>query len=391
MVSTELKLKNLLTAKYNELENNLDFSFVELYKSFSNEQLVDIFSTLHSNIVSSFKTMNSRLPTKDDTNYFWAANSRELIRYIDIVESLYRSLKNTSLAFEIDKYYQSVILKCKVFLSEHHGSIIPPHMDRIELYYEIPIFLPVDTLEITAPEKKFSASLKLIGEGSYARVFYYVDEYYGKRFVVKRAKADLDEKELQRFRQEFEAMKKLHSPYVVEVYCFDEKKNHYIMEYMDYSVAKYIEKNNTTLSKEKRKALGRQILKAFEYIHSKGLLHRDISPQNVLIKEYEDTMVVKIADFGLVRVPQSELTSTQTEFKGSLNDPALDLEGFKNYEIRHETYALTRLLFFVMTGKRKLEDAADAKLCEFVRKGTHSVKSERFSSVKEMQAAFNVL
>lgn len=391
MVDAELKLKNFIANKKREFQDHINMEYSELYKDFDNKDINTFLSSLHKIVVDECLAMNIRLPTGDNTAHFWAENSRNLLYAIVQIRSLQQGLKNTAYAFKIDEYYQKIIDSCLIFLESNGGSDIPPHMDKIELYYEIPIFLPVDALEISAPEKKFSANLKLIGEGSYARVFYYVDEYYGKRFVVKRAKADLDEKELQRFRQEFEAMKKLHSPYVVEVYCFDEKKNHYIMEYMDYSVAKYIEKNNTTLSKEKRKALGKQILKAFEYIHSKGLLHRDISPQNVLIKEYEDTMVVKIADFGLVRLLQSELTSTQTEFKGSLNDPALDLEGFRNYEIRHETYALTRLLYFVMTGKRKLEDAADVKLREFVRKGTHSVKSERFASVKEMQTAFNAL
>ena len=40
--------------------------------------------------------------------------------------------------------------------------------------------------------------------------------------------------------------------------------------------------------------------------------------------------------------------------KGSL-DPKLEILGFNNYEIRHETYALTRIVYFVMTGKTKLE------------------------------------
>ena len=45
--------------------------------------------------------------------------------------------------------------------------------------------------------------------------------------------------------------------------------------------------------------------------------------KNILIKEYDDTLVVKLSDFGLVKIPDSTLTTVNTEFKGYFNDPAL--------------------------------------------------------------------
>lgn len=70
------------------------------------------------------------------------------------------------------------------------------------------------------------------------------------------------------------------------------------------------------------------------------MLHRDISTKNVLIKIYDGIKVIKISDFGLVKIPWSELTKSGTEVKGYLNDPKLSIGGFKHYEMRHETYAL---------------------------------------------------
>ena len=131
-----------------------------------------------------------------------------------------------------------------------------------------------------------------------------------------------------------------------------------------------------------------QILRAFDYIHAKGNLHRDISPKNILVKEYDDIVVMKIADFGLVKIPDSSFTSVNTEFKGYFNDPALVVEGFNSYNILHETYALTRIVFYVMTGRTNVDRIKDRTLYEFVQKGLSADKHKRFQSVAEISAAF---
>src|SRR5690625_5021143 len=96
-------------------------------------------------------------------------------------------------------------------------------------------------------------------------------------------------------------MKECNSPNIVEVYNYDENKNEYYMEYMDVTLDEYIQKNNTILSISKRIGIVRQILKAFQYIHSKQYYHRDISHKNILIKNFDDLDIVKIADFGLIK------------------------------------------------------------------------------------------
>jgi serine/threonine protein kinase len=101
--------------------------------------------------------------------------------------------------------------------------------------------------------------------------------------------------------------------------------------------------------------LVRQVFRAFSCINSKGVLHRDISTTNILLKIYDALVVVKVSDFGLVKQKDKKLTSQNTEIKGILNDPKLEMLGFNNYEIRHETFALTRLVYFVITGKLRIE------------------------------------
>ena len=132
-------------------------------------------------------------------------------------------------------------------------------------------------------------------------------------------------------------------------------------------------------------------MRAFRYIHSKGLLHRDISPKNILLKKYDDVSVIKVSDFGLVKVPDSNLTTINTEFKGYFNDPRLLTEGFYNYGILHETFAITRLIYFVISGKTRIDNIKDVKLSSFVNKGLSTNLSERFQSVDEMIIAVKEL
>lgn len=167
-------------------------------------------------------------------------------------------------------------------------------------------------------------------------MYSYIDPNYNIKIALKRA-LKLSPKELERFKKEFETLKELNSPYIVKVYSYEEKKHEYIMECMDENVYDYIRKNNSKFYLEYRKNIIRQICKGLSYIHNKSLLHRDISLTNVFVKKYDDITVVKIGDFGLVKLPNSTLTSSGTEFKGSLNDPDLINIGFDKYEMIHET------------------------------------------------------
>lgn len=101
---------------------------------------------------------------------------------------------------------------------------------------------------------------------------------------MKRACPNLDNKELIRFRQEYEVLKSLHSSYVIEVYAYNDTSNEYTMECMDETIYKFIQQNNGQLSLSSRKKIIAQICKGFLCIHSKNLLHRDISLTNVFIK-----------------------------------------------------------------------------------------------------------
>ena len=140
-----------------------------------------------------FRTMNERLPTGDYGAHFWADPSRELIFIIELTISLQGSLKKTEWSFSVDEYYDDLIKQCREFLSNSGGSNIPPHMNKITLCYVEPIFNLTESVVVSSESHSFVSNLKPIGNGSYANVFRYTDEFYHRDFVLKRAKNDLNE------------------------------------------------------------------------------------------------------------------------------------------------------------------------------------------------------
>ncbi|WP_350608279.1 protein kinase [Pseudoalteromonas sp. MER144-MNA-CIBAN-0113] len=111
---------------------------------------------------------------------------------------------------------------------------MPAHTEKLEIYYTIPIFFPQSSIKIE--NKNNTADLKALGSGSYANVYRYYDSFYLKNFALKRAKKDLNAKEIERFKREHEQMSMLSSPYILEVYGYNEKDNEYVMEFMDSSL-----------------------------------------------------------------------------------------------------------------------------------------------------------
>ena len=388
-----MNIENYIESQYRELLScsQINAEYSDLYKSFRNQKLREILMTLHHDLVGLFRTMNERLPTGEHEAHFWAEPSRDLIKRIEMIFGLVSSLKETPLAFQIAPYYLDLLTRCRDFLSSRGGSSLPPNMAKVELYYTLPIFLPLSSITISHKQQDFTFDLKLIGSGSYANVYKYKDTFYNRPFILKRAKKELTDKEVARFKREFDVMNGLSSPYILEVYCYNPDKNECIMEYMDYTLDGYIAAHNSTLTIIQRKGIAQQILRAFDYLHSKGHLHRDISPKNILIKEYDDTLVVKLSDFGLVKIPDSTLTTVNTEFKGYFNDPALVVEGFNTYGIVHETYALTRVIYFVMTGKTNTEKITNQNLRAFVEKGLNPDKTKRFQNIRDMISAFKTI
>ncbi|NLP52030.1 protein kinase family protein [Bacillus sp. RO1] len=384
-------IENFFQIKLDQLEKQYKTEKAIMYKGFyssvfSNSQQLSILSIFHSTINDLFSFMNH----KNNPGYGGHYNADESRMLLDIIEQIqiFQATTNEFIEyrFKLDDYYSNLIMKCRDFLTKSGGSSIPDDFQRIDIIEGKPIFTKLDVTEIERVSTFNSLAIQKIGGGSYATVFKYTDPHYETEFALKRAKPNLREDELKRFELEYKLLKSFDSPFIIKAYKYNTHKHEYTMEIADKTLEKFYKYNNASISFETRRMLVNQLMLAFEYIHSKAILHRDISYQNILIKQYEDRIMLKVCDFGLVKRPESKLTRVGTEVKGAINDYSdLDFIGFENYEIRHETYALSKVVYFLLTGRTSnYNKEKNIELKKFILRGI-GAKEGRFVSVGEIR------
>lgn len=347
-------------------------SFTRLYED---QEFGHMFSVLHKHLNQHFDAINDRAKT---THHYWADNSRDLIALIDELEQDLHNLKLAGNEVKLDQRYKEAIEHCRPWLSRSGGSTVPDDFQLIDVVKFEPVFSrPATTVKLKKPTMPIK--LKMVGEGSYATVHSFVDPDYGIKFAVKRAKRGISERDLQRFKQEYEVMKRLSFPYIIEVYHYDEDRDEYRMEFCDETLRTYISKRNSRLSFSSRKRIALQFLYGINYLHSQNLLHRDISLQNVLLKVYASgAVLVKLSDFGLVKDQSSTFTRTQTEMRGTIRDPLV--HSFKDYGVVNEMYSIGWVLSYIFTGRESLP-AANNDVGRVVQKCAANNVEQRYPTV----------
>ncbi len=133
-----------------------------------------------------------------------------------------------------------------------------------------------------------------------------------------------------------------------------------------------------------RKRISLQFLYGINYIHHKGLLHRDVSLQNVMLKVFDGgAVLVKLSDFGLVKDRTSEFTRTSTEMRGTIRDPMLS--SFKDYAVVNEIYSLGFVLCYIFTGRKSLKVAV-GDVGKIVEKCVANDTAQRYRRVIDLIA-----
>ena len=160
---------------------------------------------------------------------------------------------------------------------------------------------------------------KVLGTGGMAVVFRAHDEKEDRMVAIKMLRDDIagDPEAVARFVNESRAVSMLSHPNIVAIHDVSVETVHkyLVMEYIDgVSLRAYMDKRGALPAKEII-SYTEQILSALVHAHSKGVVHRDIKPQNIMVTEKGE---VKVMDFGIARFAMSQSRTIDGNAIGSV-------------------------------------------------------------------------
>jgi eukaryotic-like serine/threonine-protein kinase len=286
------------------------------------------FASIHERLDTEFDFMNQKARNGGPYpggGHFNADSSRRLLGLIDEVAELKLALEKVGKSLTVSPEYQRVLEGAKEWLVDSGGSPIPEGFTPAVVEKYDTVFGLADAAIELADHAE--VALIHVGEGSYANVHKFVDPNYDISFARKKLKRNADARDLERFRREYEIMKGLDFPYILKVYRYDEAENAYTMEFCESTLEEYVKRRNNQpqFDFSVRRRIALQFLYGLNYLHMKGICHRDLSLKNILLRVFSDGAVtVKLSDFGLAKPQESDFAKTETEIRGTFVDPALD-------------------------------------------------------------------
>ena len=197
--------------------------------------------------------------------------------------------------------------------------------------------------------------LERIGTGGMAVVYKGRDHRLNRLVAVKILKADLaqDEDFRRRFNAESQAVAQLSHPNIVSVYDVSRggDTEYIVMELIDgITLKQYMEKRGQLNWRETLHFIT-QIMRGLSHAHSRGIIHRDIKPQNIMVMRDGS---VKVADFGIACLENAAQTLTQ-EALGSVHYISPEQARGDRIDARSDIYSAGVVLYEMLTGRLPFE------------------------------------
>ncbi|MEG1427545.1 MAG: Stk1 family PASTA domain-containing Ser/Thr kinase, partial [Oscillospiraceae bacterium] len=197
---------------------------------------------------------------------------------------------------------------------------------------------------------------ELIGVGGMAYVYRAFDNKESRWVAIKILKEEFAENSefLRRFRNESRAIAVLSHPNIVKIYdvSFGDRIQYIVMEFIDGITLKdYINKKGI-LSWKEAMYFTVQILRALQHAHEKGIIHRDVKPQNIILLQ---DGTIKVTDFGIARFSQSETQTMTDKALGSVHYIAPEQARGDFTSDKADIYSLGVMMYEMLTGQLPFE------------------------------------
>ena len=199
--------------------------------------------------------------------------------------------------------------------------------------------------------------LELIGVGGMARVYKARCHRLNRLVAVKILRDDLaqDAELRRRFHDESHAVAMLSHPNIVAVYDVSRSSDieYIVMELIDgITLKQYMQKKGNKLNWREALHFITQIVKALGHAHSRGIIHRDIKPHNIMVLRDGS---VKVADFGIARVTSGGHSTLTQEALGSVHYISPEQARGSHIDERSDLYSAGVVLYEMITGRLPFE------------------------------------
>lgn len=197
--------------------------------------------------------------------------------------------------------------------------------------------------------------LRLIGEGGMSRVYLASREADDEPLVAKILRSEIlsDKKALARFMEEYDMVERIQSRHVARIF------NHGISEEHAYLVMEFFEGGDLNkrlagkaLRADEALRLFRELMLALGDIHEKGILHRDLKPQNLMFREDGSLALV---DFGIAKNIDAIDRTSQGEILGTPRYMSPEQVQGRVLDLRTDIYSAGVLLYQMLTGQHMFE------------------------------------
>ncbi|MCI9293813.1 MAG: Stk1 family PASTA domain-containing Ser/Thr kinase [Lawsonibacter sp.] len=199
--------------------------------------------------------------------------------------------------------------------------------------------------------------LEVVGSGGMAKVYKARCHRLNRLVAIKILREDLsqDAEFRRRFHDESQAVAMLSHPNIVAVYDVSRSSEleYIVMELIDgITLKQYMQKKGNKLNWREALHFITQITKALGHAHSRGIIHRDIKPHNVMVLRDGS---VKVADFGIARVASGGHSTLTQEALGSVHYISPEQARGSHIDARSDLYSAGVVLYEMLTGRLPFE------------------------------------